>query len=108
MNVSRSHPTLGFVKTQPSRVSALWTSPVWGANSEVVFPLQVPTPSSPTPSSLDKAAKDLVNVILSPGQKQESEGQPGPTVPEEKVNGDRVGRPTASEITGGALVLFTS
>ncbi|KAL8195080.1 UNVERIFIED_CONTAM: hypothetical protein K2H54_046400 [Gekko kuhli] len=42
------------------------------------------SPSPPTPSSLDKKAKDLVNVILSPGQKQERAAQPGVALPEEK------------------------
>ncbi|XP_077165979.1 DNA replication factor Cdt1 [Paroedura picta] len=47
-------------------------------------PEAAPRPSPSTPSSLDKKAKDLVNVILSPGQKQAPAEQPGQALPEEK------------------------
>ncbi|XP_054856252.1 DNA replication factor Cdt1 [Eublepharis macularius] len=47
-------------------------------------PEAVPGPSSPAPSRLDKKAKNLVNVILSPGQQQETGAQLGPAMPEEK------------------------
>ncbi|XP_048372079.1 DNA replication factor Cdt1 [Sphaerodactylus townsendi] len=47
-------------------------------------PEAVPHPSFPTPSNMDKKEKDLVNVSLSPGQKQEAGELPGLAVPEEK------------------------
>ncbi|XP_060109847.1 DNA replication factor Cdt1 [Heteronotia binoei] len=61
------------------------TSPEGGEDSKAALPLQVASPSSPSSSGLDKEAKDLVNVILSPGQKQESGAHPGLAMPEEKV-----------------------
>nr|XP_056718717.1 DNA replication factor Cdt1 [Euleptes europaea] len=55
------------------------------ARKKLAMPREaVPGPSSPTPSSLDKKVKDLVNVSLSPGQKQETGEQTSLATPEEK------------------------
>ncbi|XP_062997486.1 DNA replication factor Cdt1 [Elgaria multicarinata webbii] len=56
----------------------------------------VSTPASPTvfgpcsPSSLDKKAKDLVNVILSPGPESEKATQPGMAVSEEVISKEKL------------------